>query len=186
MEAGKNNGNYRGKRPAGGRTTGPSRRIVFDADQVLRRYSTMQKRLLVALLCFCLMIVTGCVSIPHEQLSRAIEIQELSDHVHFLAQPALKGRKPKTWESATARQYLKSRFEAYGLIPWTNCKGYEQPFGFGTNVIGVLPGVNPNLADEIVIVSAHYDHLGKGKKGIYHGACDNASGVAALLELLNT
>ncbi len=143
----------------------------------------MQKRLLVALLCFCLMIVTGCVSIPHEQLSRAIEIQELSDHVHFLAQPALKGRKPKTWESATARQYLKSRFEAYGLIPWTNCKGYEQPFGFGTNVIGVLPGANPNLADEIVIVSAHYDHLGKGKKGIYHGACDNASGVAALLEI---
>lgn len=68
-------------------------------------------------------------------------------------------------------------------MPWANRKGYEQPFGFGTNVIGVLPGSDPNLAKEIVILAAHYDHLGKGKKGIYHGACDNASGVAVLLEI---
>jgi len=129
------------------------------------------------------MIATGCVSIPQEHLSQAIETQELSDHVHFLAQPALKGRKPKTWESATVRQYLKNRFKAYGLVPWPSSKGYEQPFGFGTNVIGVLPGADPNLADEIVILSAHYDHVGKTKKGVLLGACDNASGVAALLEI---
>jgi len=143
----------------------------------------MQKRLLVISLFVCLMIITGCVSIPHEQLSRTIETQELSAHVHFLAQPALKGRKPRTWESATARRYLKDRFETYGLLPWGQAKGYEQSFGFGTNVIGVLPGSDPNLADEIVILSAHYDHLGKRKKGIYHGASDNASGVAVLLEI---
>jgi len=143
----------------------------------------MQKRLLVVFLFVCLMIITGCVSIPHEQLSRAIETQELSAHVHFLAQPALKGRKPRTWESATARRYLKDRFETYGLLPWGQAKGYEQSFGFGTNVIGVLPGADPNLAHEIIILSAHYDHLGKRKKGIYHGASDNASGVAVLLEI---
>jgi hypothetical protein len=100
-----------------------------------------------------------------------------------LAQPALKGRKPRTWESATARRYLKSRFEAYGLLPWADRKGYEQSFGFGTNVIGVLPGSDPNLADEIVVVTAHYDHVGKTKQGLLLGACDNASGVAALLEI---
>lgn len=143
----------------------------------------MQKRLLVVSLYLCLVIITGCVSIPHEQLSRPIETQELSNHVHFLAQPALKGRKPRTWESATVRRYIKDRFEAYGLLPWAEAKGYEQSFGFGTNVIGVLPGADPNFADEVVIVSAHYDHLGKGKKGIYHGAMDNASGVAVLLEI---
>lgn len=143
----------------------------------------MQKRLLAALLCLCSMIATGCVSIPQEHLSQAIETQELSDHVHFLAQPALKGRKPKTWESATVRQYLKNRFKAYGLVPWGDSRGYEQPFGFGTNVIGLLPGADPNLADEIVILSAHYDHVGKTKKGVLLGACDNASGVAALLEI---
>ena len=131
----------------------------------------------------CFWSITGCVSIPREGLSSAIETQELSDHVHFLAQPALKGRKPRTWESATVRQYLKSRFRDYGLVPWGQAKGYEQSFGYGTNVIGILPGSDPNLADETVILSAHYDHLGKRKKGIYHGASDNASGVAVLLEI---
>lgn len=143
----------------------------------------MRKMFLIILLVLCLRLITGCVSIPREELSWAIETEELSDHVHFLAQPALKGRKPRTWESATARQYLKSRFRDYGLVPWGGRRGYEQPFGFGTNVIGVLPGADPNLADEIVILAAHYDHLGKGKKGIYHGACDNASGLSVLLEI---
>ena len=77
----------------------------------------MRKELLVVLLVLYFVLLTGCVSIPAEQLSPAIEAQELSDHVHFLAQPALKGRKPKSWESKTAQQYLKSRFEAYGLCP---------------------------------------------------------------------
>ena len=143
----------------------------------------MRKIFLIILLVLCLRSITGCVSIPLEELSWAIETEELSDHVHFLAQPALKGRKPRTWESATARQYLKSRFRDYGLLPWGGRRGYEQPFGFGTNVIGVLPGSEPNVADEIVILAAHYDHLGKGKKGIYHGACDNASGLSVLLEI---
>lgn len=143
----------------------------------------MRKIFLTILLLFCFWSITGCVSIPREGLSSAIETQELSDHVHFLAQPALKGRKPRTWESATVRQYLKSRFRDYGLVPWGQAKGYEQSFGYGTNVIGILPGSDPNLADETVILSAHYDHLGKGKKGIYHGACDNASGLSVLLEI---
>ncbi len=53
-----------------------------------------------------------------------------------------------------------------------------------------LPGAGPR-ADEWVVVGAHYDHLGKGQLGhmfgpvgsVYHGADDNASGVAAVLEL---
>ena len=142
----------------------------------------MRKELLIVLV-GVLVSLTGCVSIPQERLSPAIGSQELSDHVHFLAQPALKGRKPKTWESATARRYIKDRFEAYGLVPWLGTKGYEQSFGFGTNVIGVLPGSDPHLINEIVILSAHYDHVGKTKKGVLLGACDNASGVAALLEV---
>ena len=148
----------------------------------MRKY-IMPKCALVSILIISIFFVNGCVSIPHEKLTRSIDEQELSDHVHFLAQPALKGRKPKTWESATVQRYLVDRFETYGLVPWPGTKGYEQPFGFGTNVIGILPGSDPNLANEIVILAAHYDHLGKRKKGIYHGASDNASGVAVLLEI---
>jgi hypothetical protein len=127
--------------------------------------------------------LSGCVSIPQETLSPVIQEEELSDHVHFLAQPALKGRKPFTWESRLARKYIGERFKAYGLIPWGTATSYAQPFVIGTNVIGVLPGSDPNLAQEFVILSAHYDHLGKTKEGLCVGACDNASGVAALLEI---
>ncbi|MGZ3461376.1 MAG: M28 family metallopeptidase, partial [Archangium sp.] len=55
------------------------------------------------------------------------------------------------------------------------------------NVVGVLPGSDPQLAQEYVVLSAHLDHVGIGEpvKGdrIYNGAMDNASGVAAVLEV---
>ncbi len=127
--------------------------------------------------------LTGCASIPTECITETIGTDELSAHVHFLAQPALKGRKPKTRGSKLARRYIARRFADYGLVPWGQATRFAQPFGLGTNVIGVLPGTDPNFAEEVVIVSAHYDHLGKTDKGLCLGACDNASGVAALLEI---
>jgi hypothetical protein len=51
------------------------------------------------------------------------------------------------------------------------------------NVIGVLPGSDLHLRDEFILVTAHYDHLGVSQAGIYSGANDNASGVAAVLSL---
>jgi aminopeptidase YwaD len=59
------------------------------------------------------------------------------------------------------------------------------------NVIGVVEGADPALKGELVVVGAHYDHLGKGGPGsmapgvaaVHPGADDNASGVAALCEV---
>jgi hypothetical protein len=52
------------------------------------------------------------------------------------------------------------------------------------NVLGILPGSDPQHRDEVVIVGAHLDHLGRDPDGgVYHGANDNASGVAAMLEI---
>lgn len=54
------------------------------------------------------------------------------------------------------------------------------------NVAGIVPGTDPKLKDEVVIYSAHWDHLGKqGSSGdtIYNGAVDNASGSAGLLAM---
>jgi Zn-dependent M28 family amino/carboxypeptidase len=54
------------------------------------------------------------------------------------------------------------------------------------NVAGIVPGTDPKLKDEVVIYSAHWDHLGKqGDTGdtIYNGAVDNASGTAGLLAM---
>lgn len=52
------------------------------------------------------------------------------------------------------------------------------------NVLGLLPGTDPQHRDEIGIVSAHYDHVGRDPDGtIYNGADDNATGVAIVLEI---
>lgn len=54
------------------------------------------------------------------------------------------------------------------------------------NVAGVVPGTDPKLKDEVVIYSAHWDHMGKqGTEGdtIFNGAVDNASGTAGLLAM---
>ena len=61
----------------------------------------------------------------------------------------------------------------------------------GANVIGILEGTDPTLKSEAIVIGAHYDHLGLGGAGslavkegeIHHGADDNASGVAGVLEL---
>jgi Zn-dependent M28 family amino/carboxypeptidase len=59
------------------------------------------------------------------------------------------------------------------------------------NVVGILPGSDPHWKNEAIVIGAHYDHLGRGGDGslaprpgdIHHGADDNASGVAGLIEL---
>ncbi len=56
------------------------------------------------------------------------------------------------------------------------------------NVLGLLPGSDPELSDEVVIYTAHHDHLGIGTPNeegdtIYNGAMDNASGVSQLMAM---
>jgi hypothetical protein len=71
----------------------------------------------------------------------------------------------------------------------TNVVRRESP---SFNVVGILAGSDPKLKDEAIVIGAHYDHLGLGgegsgslsaRPGIHHGADDNASGVAGLIEL---
>ena len=54
------------------------------------------------------------------------------------------------------------------------------------NVVGIMPGADPKLKNEYVVLSAHLDHVGKGEPinndAIYNGAMDNASGTATLIE----
>ncbi len=53
----------------------------------------------------------------------------------------------------------------------------------GSNVLGFIEGSDSILKEEVVIVSAHYDHLGKRGNSIYYGADDNASGSSALMAI---
>ena len=103
----------------------------------------------------------------------------LHDDVAFLASKALDGRAPGTDGDAKARAYIVERFTCLGLAAAGDDGGYEQAFTSGSastaNVIATIKGTS----DDIVIVSAHHDHLGKG----HLGANDDASGVAVLLAI---
>ncbi|MGH7309983.1 MAG: M20/M25/M40 family metallo-hydrolase [Candidatus Rokuibacteriota bacterium] len=65
--------------------------------------------------------------------------------------------------------------------------------GTTANVVGILPGTDPRLGQEAIIIGAHYDHLGRGGEGslepdqagvVHPGADDNASGTAAVMGLV--
>lgn len=76
----------------------------------------------------------------------------------------------------------------HGLNLSIDVQRHESP---SFNVVGILPGSDPKLKNEAIVIGAHYDHLGLGGDGslaprageIHHGADDNASGTAGVLEL---
>jgi Zn-dependent M28 family amino/carboxypeptidase len=122
----------------------------------------------------------------------ALDTQRLLRHLRVLADDdQMEGRGSDTNGIMRARAYQRARLADIGLEPLF--PGFEQHFVFegtdgkrtqGVNLIGLLRG---RLHPEIhIILSAHYDHLGQddaSREGTYTGADDNASGVAALLEI---
>jgi len=62
-------------------------------------------------------------------------------------------------------------------------QGKDERKLIGRNVLGYIEGNDPKLKEEIVVVSAHYDHLGKQGPVIYNGADDNGSGTTTILEV---
>jgi hypothetical protein len=127
------------------------------------------------------------------ELSVDIRVDELKAHVYRLASPEFLGRRGPG--AARAARHIAAAFQrlklkpAFGnsyfqLIPWLVADDKEKNKSFiGRNVAALLPGSDPKLKDEWVILSAHFDHLGQRGKVLFPGADDNASGVAMLLEV---
>ena len=69
-----------------------------------------------------------------------------------------------------------------GVVATLRATSVER-LGLTRNVVGVLPGSDPALRSEAVVLGAHADHLGRVDGVVHPGADDNASGVAALLEI---
>jgi hypothetical protein len=122
------------------------------------------------------------------ELSADIHAHELRAHVYRLASPEFLGRSGPG--AARASRHLADAFRRLGLKPAFGAS-YFQPIpapsgatGFvGRNVAAVLPGADPALKGQWVLLGAHYDHLGKRGGVLYPGADDNATGVAMLLEV---
>ena len=136
------------------------------------------------------------------QLPPVFSKDHMMQDIEYLASEKLAGRGLGSKELDQAADYIAQVFKQAGLEPGGDqgrsyFQRWQQDFGgdIGSlplrNVVGVLPGTDPIYAKESVIVSAHYDHLGRGwpdvHKGdegkIHYGADDNASGIAVMLEL---
>ena len=132
---------------------------------------------------------------------------QLRADVAFLAADALEGRASGTAGNDSAAAYLARRFADLGVGGALAGGAYLQRFearsaadahagrtaGRPTqNVAALVPGTDPALSAEPVVVGAHFDHLGRSTEGaldpqaadaIRNGADDNASGTAAVVEL---
>jgi peptidase M28-like protein len=133
-----------------------------------------------------------------------------------LAADSMEGRGTATPGSARAAKFIAAELARYGVHPAGDSGFFQRvPIAFtprngdrqltllstlaardsvpaaeranAVNVVGVIPGSDPALRDQVVLVDAHYDHLGiqHGQAGdsIYNGADDDASGVVAVMEI---
>ncbi len=140
----------------------------------------------------------GSVFNVAESLSGGIKKEQLMTHVKTLASDEMKGRLVGSPGAEKTLQYIESNLKRMGLNP------EKQPFKIqleeatikkfrldakagekeSANIYALLKGSDPKLSGEAIIIGAHYDHLGVDMDGnIFRGADDNATGVAAVLEI---
>ena len=134
--------------------------------------------------------------------SNAQELEEMAasikKSVAFLSADSLQGRKVGSQGERMAAQYIYETLTKAGITMLTPPSGDEYSIVKtpgdtvrSTNIIGIVEGYDPKLKNEYIVIGAHYDHLGvnimkcngKEEVQVYHGADDNASGVAVALEL---
>lgn len=142
----------------------------------------------------------------------AIERQSLKSRIDALSDPRMEGREAGTSGEKSTLEYLTKQFEFAGLLPHPSLGSLLQEFPFevqhpsteqeparleqrtASNVIGWLPArADGQPTREVLILGAHHDHAGLGKSWLalddtsrdmlHPGADDNASGIAALLEI---
>ena len=155
-------------------------------------------------------LLIACSSEPEVKRNSA----QVKTDLYYLASDSLEGRETGHEGAEKAALFLEERFKAMGLAPAGENGTYFQSFDFvphppiqqhttekgaqmgmavvkelsSSNVIGLLD----KKAEETIIIGAHYDHVGWGNSNSFHtgtpaihnGADDNASGVSALLELI--
>jgi Zn-dependent M28 family amino/carboxypeptidase len=141
-----------------------------------------------------------CFLIPSPAQQPARDMDQIRGAMEFLASDALQGRGSGSHDELLAATYLASQLRQIGIEPAGDNGGYLQnvsgQFNFyregkkqwnTRNVIGVLRGSDAKLKDEVILLTAHLDHLGMREHdngdNIFNGADDDASGCVAVLQL---
>lgn len=115
--------------------------------------------------------------------------EELRVVTSYLASDELEGRAVATVGIEKAALYIESVFSKNNIKPYFDT--YRDTFKWSAmdvfNIVGFIEGNDPELKNEVVIIGAHYDHLGVVKRvgddNIANGANDNVTGTAAVLLL---
>ena len=116
--------------------------------------------------------------------AQKINRNTLLNDIQTLSSDSFEGRKTGSTGNLKAADYITNRFDEIGLKSYN--QNYRHPFTFrnrrneqiqGINLIGCIKGKSEN----VIIISAHYDHVGINNSEIFNGADDNASGVAVIL-----
>ncbi|NOT08842.1 MAG: M28 family peptidase [Gemmatimonadales bacterium] len=138
----------------------------------------------------------------------AATVRRMRGDAEWLSADAREGRLTGTAGMRAAADWVARRFRESGLAPGVGKEWFHDfpiakdapgiqgsgldslPGLQGRNVIGFLRGKDARLRDEVVVIGAHYDHLGRGVVGsldgrgeIHNGADDNASGTVTLVEI---
>lgn len=136
-----------------------------------------------------LILICAFACKPTNNLKATTDATEIKEIVTYLASDELKGRNTGTQGIHLAANYITAKLQDYGVKPYF--KTYRDTFqakGLESfNIVGYLEGSDAKLKEEVIIIGAHYDHIGKGKTvatdSIANGANDNAAGTSAVLAL---
>jgi hypothetical protein len=144
---------------------------------------------------FCLALCSSSAAAINNALySAAIEsisTDELYHYVEVLADDVYEGRAAGSRGGHAAAQWLIQQLRPFQLMPAGSDGGYVQKFNDDCrNILVLQPGDDPQLQNEVIVVGAHYDHVGYGNRNnsfgpigkIHNGADDNASGTSVMLE----
>jgi len=117
------------------------------------------------------------------------ETRTMMRRLSVLAADSMEGRRAGSAGAARARKWIVSELRAIGVAPVGS--GYEMPLSLrprgggpdtvGANIVARIPGTKGN--GPVIVLSAHYDHLGVRDGQIFNGADDDASGCVALLTI---
>ena len=142
----------------------------------------------------CVVALAASIGDAAEKMSAAhasIRAADAGRHVGVLADDVYEGREGGSRGGRAAAAYIVDELTKLGVEPAGDAGSYYQAFGSMRNILATVKGSDPELANELVVVGAHYDHVGYGNADnsygpfgfVHNGADDNASGVAGLLEI---
>jgi hypothetical protein len=146
---------------------------------------------------FCVAIWCSSAAAVNNALYAAamesITTEELYHYVEVLADDVYEGRASGTRGGHAAAQWLIQQLRPLQLTPAGTGGDYVQKFSDDCrNILVLQPGDDPQLQNEVIVVGAHYDHVGYGTSNnsfgpigkIHNGADDNASGTSVILETI--